>query len=784
MRRRQRVAGCARRLFLLALGVVLGAAFVLSSCASPTDITVLVTTDFECKDLHHVTITVGRLGAALETAPLTTLSTTCESGYAGRLVVVPSGSKDDVVAIKVVGGFGRTKQAEDCTATYDPATPGRPTYGPGCIVARRALHYTPRTPLTVPIVLRSSCAGVACGETETCVAGACLPATIADSATCQGNDGCGESALGGPGVPDAGGDAATADAGDAAGDSAPGGDASASGLQALAISAGALSPAFRAATLSYAVVPSVVTLGVPFTVTPTYASGASVSVNGAAVASGTASPVVALHLTTPTPVDVTVTSSAGAKVRYALVVPPVQEAYVKASTTRASANFGASVALSGDTLVVGAVDESSSATGINGNQSDTSAPNSGAVYVFTRSGATWSQQAYLKASNTKAQDNFGYAVALSGDTLAVLSYLESSGATGVNGNQADTSAPAAGAVYVFTRSGTTWSQQAYVKASNTRPNALFSAVALAGDTLAVGSFGESSNATGINGNQADTSASSSGAVYVFARAGTTWSQQAYLKASTTRPSMLFGYSLALSGNTLAVGSYMESSSATGINGNQADTAAPVSGAAYVFTRSGVTWSQEAYVKASNTRSNTGFGVSVSLSGDTLAVGSYGESSNATGTGGNQADTSAPLAGAAYVFTRSGTLWSQQAYIKASNSRASADFGIAVALVGDTLAVGSYAETSNATGINGNQADTPAGFAGAVYLFTRRGGTWAQQAYVKASNTRANAQFGNAFALSGDTLAVGSVGETSGAVGINGNQADTSAPLAGSVYVLR
>ena len=582
MRRRQRVAGRARRLFLLALVVVLGAALVLSSCASPTDITVLVTTDFECKDLHHVTITVGRLGAALETAPLTTLSTTCEGGYAGRLVVVPSGSKDDVVAIKVVGGFGKTKQAEDCTATYDAATPTRPTYGPGCIVARRALHYTPRTPLTVPIVLRSSCNGVACGETETCVAGECLPATIADSATCKGSEGCGESALGDAGVPDAGGDAAVA--ADAAGDAAPEGDASASGLQALTISAGALSPAFRAASLSYAVVPSVVSLGVPFTVTPTYASGASATVNGALVASGTASPVVALNLTTPTPVDVTVTSSAGAKVHYALVVPPVQEAYVKASNARASANFGSSIALSGDTLVVGASNESSSATGINGNQSDTSAQNSGAVYVFTRSGATWSQQAYLKASNTKAQDNFGYAVALSGDTLAVLSYLESSGATGVNGNQADTSAPAAGAVYVFTRSGTTWSQQAYVKASNTRPNALFSAVALAGDTLAVGSFGESSNATGINGNQADTSAASSGAVYVFARAGTTWSQQAYLKASNTRPSMLFGYSLALSGNTLAVGSYQESSSATGINGNQADTAAPVSGAAYVFTR--------------------------------------------------------------------------------------------------------------------------------------------------------------------------------------------------------
>src|SRR5690606_18167910 len=116
--------------------------------------------------------------------------------------------------------------------------------------------------------------------------------------------------------------------------------------------------------------------------------------------------------------------------------------YVKASNTGASGDqFGWSVALSADgsTLAVGAYLEDSAATGVNGDQANDTAGNSGAVYVFTRSGAIWSQQAYLKASNTGPSDFFGYRVALSADgsTLAVGAYLEDSAATGVDGDQAD-----------------------------------------------------------------------------------------------------------------------------------------------------------------------------------------------------------------------------------------------------------------------------------------------------------------------------------------------------------
>ncbi|WP_345319408.1 FG-GAP repeat protein [Candidatus Villigracilis proximus] len=304
------------------------------------------------------------------------------------------------------------------------------------------------------------------------------------------------------------------------------------------------------------------------------------------------------------------------------LLPPTQQTYIKASNTEANDSFGISMALSGDTLVVGAIFEDSNATGVNGNQANNSATDSGAAYVFTRNGTTWSQQAYLKASNTNPNDWFGASVAISGDTLVVGAFFEDSNATGINGNQADNSASESGAAYVFTRNGTTWSQQAYLKASNTDPNDWFGySAAISGDTLVVGVFKEDSNVIGVNGNQLDNSATDSGAAYVFTRNGTNWSQQAYLKASNTEAIDDFGNSVAISGDTLVVGALNESSNATGVNGNQADNSASYSGAAYVFTRNGTTWSQQAYLKASNTDPNDWFGYSVAISGDTLVVGS-------------------------------------------------------------------------------------------------------------------------------------------------------------------
>jgi len=166
----------------------------------------------------------------------------------------------------------------------------------------------------------------------------------------------------------------------------------------------------------------------------------------------------------------------------------------------------------------------------------------------------WVQQAYLKASNTGVDDSFGYAVAVSGNTVVVGAYTEDSNATGVGGNQGNDSALDAGAVYVFVRSGVTWSQQAYLKASNTDASDYFGySVAIAGDTVVVGARGEDSNATGIDGNQDDDSVNAAGAAYIFVRSGTTWTQQAYLKASNTDAGDYFGYSVSISGDTVVVG---------------------------------------------------------------------------------------------------------------------------------------------------------------------------------------------------------------------------------------
>jgi hypothetical protein len=194
-----------------------------------------------------------------------------------------------------------------------------------------------------------------------------------------------------------------------------------------------------------------------------------------------------------------------------------KEAYIKASNPDPSDGFGANVALSSDTLAVHAIDEDSCATGVNGDQFNNScSATAGAVYVFTRSNGTWSQQAYLKASNTERIDAFGQkGLAISGDTLVVSAYTEASCATGINGNQADNSCPGAGAVYVFKRSAGIWVQEAYVKATNTESGDQFASVALSNGILAVGALGEDSCASGINGDQMDNSCPFAGAVYVY-----------------------------------------------------------------------------------------------------------------------------------------------------------------------------------------------------------------------------------------------------------------------------
>jgi hypothetical protein len=325
-------------------------------------------------------------------------------------------------------------------------------------------------------------------------------------------------------------------------------------------------------------------------------------------------------------------------------------------------------------------------------------------------------------------------------------------------------------------------QVGYIKASNPSERAQFGdAIALSGDgnTLAVGARAESSAAAGINGNQTDASAFSSGAVYVFARAGDRWVQQAYLKASNPGINDQFGHLVALSadGNILAVSAPFEDSRATGVDGDQADNSLEQSGAIYVFARRGAVWFQQAYLKASNpgeAEDGDQFGFSLALSDDgtTLAAGAISEDSADARINGNQADNTANNAGAVYVFARTGSRWSQQAYVKSSSPNgadANDLFGYSVGLSadGNTLAVGAYDEAGSSNIINGPEDNNAPG-TGVVFVFTRSGASWSRQAYLKASTQDRADSLGAWVAISddGNTVAAGAPDEDSLTTGIN------------------
>ena len=322
--------------------------------------------------------------------------------------------------------------------------------------------------------------------------------------------------------------------------------------------------------------------------------------------------------------------------------------------------FGHAVAVSEDTAVIGAPFH------------DDEGPSSSAAYVFHRRGTRWAQQAKLTASDAAAEDRFGDAVAVSGDTTVV-------GAWG--------DADATGAAYVFQRNGTTWSQQAKLTAIDAAAADQFGgSVAISGDTAVVGAF------------RHDDPHPDSGTAYVFQRSGTTWTQQAKLTASEEtlrgwsfrglsrtiqKPDRVvgglavgdgFGSSVAISGDTVVVGAFRP-------------------GSAYVFQRNGTTWTQQALLKE-----DVGVfgpsGVSVSVSGDAAVIGTYQAASRHTG--------------AAYLYQRNGTTWSQQAKLIGSDVAEGDEFGFSVAISGGTAMVGA-------------QADDDAGSqSGSVYVFDRGG----------------------------------------------------------------
>ncbi|PJZ79876.1 hypothetical protein CH359_15195 [Leptospira meyeri] len=480
------------------------------------------------------------------------------------------------------------------------------------------------------------------------------------------------------------------------------------------------------------------------------------------------------------------------------------QAYLKAANAEASDQFGTAIAISGDTIVVGAIGESSNQTTITngeGASSDNSLGLSGAVYVYQRTGSTWSQQAYIKAPNAEASDQFGVAVAIDGDTIVVGANLEDSNQTTItNGSTAsgDNSASNSGAVYVFKRSGSTWVQEAYLKPSNGEASDQFGfPVAISGDTIVVGTYLEDSNQTTItNGPTAsgDNSATSAGAIYVFQRSGSTWSQQAYIKPSNVEAQDAFGKGLAISGDTIVAGANLEDSNQTTItNGGTAgsNNGATSAGAAYVYQRTGSTWVEQAYLKAPNAEAGDQFGEDVAISKDTIVVAAFAEASNQiTITNGPSAssDNSAANAGAAYVFKRIGSTWIHEAYLKAPNAKTDEYFGTSLAIEGDTIVVSAnYEDSGQKTVTNGPtiSIDNSSPRSGAIYVYGRTGSNWTLNAYLKAPNADPDDRLGNSIGLSGDTIVVGATQEDSIENTItNGPSAssDNSAISSGAAYV--
>lgn len=347
--------------------------------------------------------------------------------------------------------------------------------------------------------------------------------------------------------------------------------------------------------------------------------------------------------------------------------------------------FGTAVAVAGDTLVVGAPEDRVAAS-----------IGQGSAYVFVRTAGAWVMQAKLVAADGAAADHFGASVAIAGDTVVVGAPL------------ADAAGNAEGAAYVFTRSGTSWTQQARLMATDGANGARMGwSLAIDADTVVAGIQPEAESAIG--------------AAYVFARSGTTWSQQAKLVATDGAGGDAFGRSVALDGDTAVVGA------------RRADIGAlQDQGAAYVFVRGGTLWTQQQKLIAADGAAGDGFGTSVSVAVETLLVGVSGAD---IGTNASQ--------GAAYAFVRSGAIWSQQAKLFDEQGAASDFFGVSVSIAGDVALVGAPGYDAPGTLDQGS-----------ARVFTRSGAAWSAGDRLLAADGDFRDFFGDAVALDGDTALVG------------------------------
>ena len=453
------------------------------------------------------------------------------------------------------------------------------------------------------------------------------------------------------------------------------------------------------------------------------------------------------------------------------------QAYLKASNAGAGDNFhSVDLSADGNTMVVGAYSEKSSFDEVvsfdsQGSPSDPKYDDdlvnrAGAVYVFEREvDLSWKQTAYLKANNV-GESGFGFLLDLSedGENLAVSAMYEDSGSTD------------SGAVYVFVKEDNQWQQQEFVKASNVGKTDRFgSSIQLEGDTLVVGAYVEDSSVSGIqNGNVItdNNSSTDSGAVYVFNRSETTWTQTAYLKGPSPKSKDYYGIGVALYQNWLAVGAMNEDS-------RQSD-----SGAVFMYRLEDNQWVYHQTLKARNVGRRDGFGVRVAMHSDWLAIGAYREDSEATDSG------------AIYMFQYSEEedRWEEQQMLTDRFARNRDYFGLSVDMTENLLVVGSYSSDlslpASHLGVSLESLPGP-GFtpdSGSAYLFEKQGASWVQRAFIKAPNAEKRDYFGRSVAIAQDgTVAVGAFSEDNGSQSITNLQESTiiensTATDSGAVYI--
>lgn len=361
-----------------------------------------------------------------------------------------------------------------------------------------------------------------------------------------------------------------------------------------------------------------------------------------------------------------------------------EEDKLLASDGAADDRFGNSVAISGDTIVVGA------------EYDDDYGPGSGSAYVFSYDGTEWSQQDKLLASDGDIHDRFGYSVDISGDIIVVGAPADDN----ENGAQA-------GAAYVFMRTGSNWHQQQKLRASDGEAGDFFgTSVSINGGFIVVGAKYDDDN-----GNN-------SGSAYVFVRDINNWMEVQKLLASDGGEDDLFGISVTNTIDTIVVGAEGDDD-----NGSNA-------GAAYVFARNGTDWTEEDKLLAGDGAVGDLFGRSAAISGDTVVVGAENDNDNGVNSG------------SAYVFSYDGTEWSQQDKLLASDGAEADWFGCSVAISGGTIVIGSVGDDDNGE------------LSGSAYAFSYNGTDWAEQQKLLASDGAAFDVFGSSIAISGDIIVVG------------------------------